>query len=463
MRKRVFEKGKLAAAAAGLALALSIGAAGCGAGDKEAVENVSGEAGDAGEEAGADAGSEAEDADGQKVQLPEYTAVVPDSVAESAEGDFIIESDGSGRVYITGYQGAGGQVKIPAHLGGAETISIMSDAFKGNETITYIYIPETVTMIEKSSFRGCTSLEEAYIGASALSIAESTFRGCTALRRVELTGAVSTIEGGMDTGAFQDCTSLTEVVFPDTLNNRIDMNAFRGCTALETVDLSNTQLLGIGQLAFGYCENLKTVKLPATTQWVESNSFLADPALTEFIVGEGNGVLEVEDGVVYTLDDCGREPAGTALFGLEGAMGEDLVIREGTVAVAGHSLSHNQKIRTVKLPDSVKEIGSSAFSDCPSLSQADLGNGVETIEQMAFESCVKLEEINLPASLTKLEDSSFAFCGLKKVSLPDNVKYSSGSSTQKYVFAGNTDAVFTYQGQEYTYDQAGQLDAFLMK
>lgn len=57
------------------------------------------------------------------------------------------------------------------------------------------------------------------------------------------------------------------------------------------------------------------------------------------------------------------------------------------------------------------------------------------------------EKIEFPAFLTKLGDGSFSFCGLEKAALHDGVKYYSGSTTQKYVFAGNEDAVFTYQGR----------------
>ena len=473
MRKCMFEKGKRTAAAAALAFVLAAGSiAGCGGsgGLEEAVQAVGEAVGGQGEDSqetaqgeaaqGEDAQAEGEAAE-TAPQLPEYAPVNPESVPESAEGDFIYEDYGDSRIYITGYQGPGGQVKIPAHLGGAETMAIMKDAFKTNETITYIYIPETVTRIEEYSFRDCTGLEEAYIAADALAIEKSTFRGCTALRRVVLAGSVSTIEGEMDSGAFQGCTSLTEVVCPDTLNNHIQTNAFYGCTALETVDLSNTQLQGIGQLAFGYCTNLKTVKLPGTAQWVQCNSFMATPNLQEFDVGEGNTALEVQDGVVYTIDFCGSESPNTALFGLEGAMSEDLVIREGTERVTDHAFQHNQKVRTVTLPDSVTSIGSNAFSDCQKLAQVNFGNGVELIEQRAFEGCSSLEEVVLPASLTEMEDSCFSYCGLKKVSLPDGVKYSSGSTTQEYVFAGDKDAVFTFQGKEYTYDQAAELDALL--
>ena len=469
MKKIVFKTGKMAAA--GLALALAVGTAGCSGGSETGNSSAKEAAMDA-QEDGADSENgvsdsqensvSTENGESQEAQLPEYTPVDPASVAESAEEDFIFEDQGDGLIYITGYQGAGGQVKIPAHLGGAERIIIKSDAFKTNETITYIYIPETVTRIEEYSFRDCPALEEAYVAGQALTIEKSTFRGCTALRRVELAEGVTGIEGSMDSGAFQDCTSLTEVVFPNSLNNRIEINAFYGCTALETVDLSNTQLLGIGQMAFGYCENLKTVKLPATLQWVESNSFLGTPALAEFTVGAGNAVLEVEDGIVYTLDFCGPESPNTALLGLEGAAGEDVAIREGTEKIASHAFSHNYTIKTLKLPDSVKEIDGRAFSDCGNLAQVDFGNGLETIDEHGFEFCPKLEEIELPASLTELGDGSFSFCGLKKVALPDNVKYTSGT-TQDYVFSGNEEVVFTYLGQEYTYDQAAQLDSFLVK
>ena len=465
MKKDVFGKGKMAAAAAGLALAFAVGTTGCAAGSKAESGSARAAAANS-EEGGADVqknSQEPENEESREAKLSEYTPVDPASVADSAEEDFMFEDLGDGLISITGYLGEGGQVKIPEKLGGAERIIITSDAFKTNDTITYMYIPKTVTLIEEYSFRDCTALEEVYVGGQVSTIEKSTFRGCTALRRVELAGGVSSIKGEMDSGAFQDCTSLTEVVFPDTFNDRIDTNAFYGCTALETVDLSGTQLLGIGQLAFGYCENLKTVKLPATVQWVESNSFLATPSLEEFTIEDGNSVLETEDGVVYTIDFCGPESPNVALFGLEGAAGEDVAIREGTEKIAGHSFSHNHTIQTLKLPDSVKEIDSRAFSDCASLTQVDFGTGLEEIKDHGFENCTSLEEIELPASLTKLGDGSFSFCGLKKAALPDGVKYSSGSTTQKYVFAGNEDAVFTYQGQEYTYNQAAQLDSFLMK
>lgn len=464
MKKRK-EIRKKTAAALGLAVMLAAaGMSGCSGKDESGSEQAKTESR---EEAGdsAAASGEADSAGGaeqkETVSLPEYVPVDPDSVPESAEEDFIFESYDT-YVTITGYQGAGGQVRIPKNLGGAEAIAISKDAFIDNETITYLYIPETVSKIDANSFRRCKALEEVYIGSDFLtSIDNSTFHSCESLRRVEIAGQVNVIEGGLDAGAFQECTSLTEVVFSDAFQGRIATDAFRGCTALETLDLSNTQAGSIGQCAFADCSSLKTVKIPASLGGLESNAFLNCPSLAEFEIAEGNGVLEEDGGIVYTIDGSGSYSSNTAMFGLAGALGADVEIREGTEWIASNAFEYIQTIETVKIPDSVKEIDRLAFAGCLELKSVSFGNGLETIGQSAFNGCSSLEEAALPDSLQELGSSAFAFCGLKRVSLPDNVKYYKGETTEDYMFCGNTNAVFTYQGKEYTYEQAAELDAFL--
>ena len=106
MRKCMFEKGKRTAAAAALAFVLAAGSiAGCGGsgGLEEAVQAVGEAVGGQGEDSqeaaqgeaaqGEDAQAEGEAAE-TAPQLPEYAPVDPESVPESAEGDFIYEDYG---------------------------------------------------------------------------------------------------------------------------------------------------------------------------------------------------------------------------------------------------------------------------------------------------------------------------------------------------------------------------------
>ena len=67
----------------------------------------------------------------------------------------------------------------------------------------------------------------------------------------------------------------------------------------------------------------------------------------------------------------------------------------------GSSFSGLEKLREVRLPNSVKEIESSAFSDCLSLTLIDMP-GVESIEMMAFFNCPELRSLTLPSTLKSM-------------------------------------------------------------
>ena len=69
------------------------------------------------------------------------------------------------------------------------------------------------------------------------------------------------------------------------------------------------------------------------------------------------------------------------------------------------------------------EIGTGAFSFCPFLNSAELGNGLISLGQNAFLSCTSLESVALPQSLVNLGSSAFSGCiGLKSITIPDRVE-----------------------------------------
>lgn len=64
-------------------------------------------------------------------------------------------------------------------------------------------------------------------------------------------------------------------------------------------------------------------------------------------------------------------------------------------------------IKSVKFPDSIKEIGSYSFSDCPNLTEVTLPANIEKIGFHVFENCTSLETINFPDHLVKTSDFTF--------------------------------------------------------
>lgn len=55
-------------------------------------------------------------------------------------------------------------------------------------------------------------------------------------------------------------------------------------------------------------------------------------------------------------------------------------------------------LQTIKLPNSLKIIGISAFSECRNLQQIDIPNSVERISSKAFGDCSNLKQINISRS-----------------------------------------------------------------
>jgi len=102
-------------------------------------------------------------------------------------------------------------------------------------------------------------------------------------------------------------------------------------------------------------------------------------------------------------------------------------------------------IESVIIPDTVSQIGYSAFENCSSLSSVTIGNGVTEIGRGAFLACTQLKNIVIPNSvryigmsafeacgrlasvsfgsgLLTIENYAFSLCGsLKEITVPDNV------------------------------------------
>ena len=95
-----------------------------------------------------------------------------------------------------------------------------------------------------------------------------------------------------------------------------------------------------------------------------------------------------------------------------------------TAIVSGTSVdtSISSKIKSITIPDTIKKIGSSAFSYCSNLTSITIPDSVTSIGGGAFYDCSGLTSVTIPNSVTSIGDYAFHNCtGLTSITIPDSV------------------------------------------
>lgn len=97
-------------------------------------------------------------------------------------------------VYISGYHGKGGFLRLPASVGYAEETysvrGVAEEAFAGNADVESVTMPEGYTVVMRGAFHDDIALSAVSFPASLLTIDDDAFAGCTALSVVNFAGSV---------------------------------------------------------------------------------------------------------------------------------------------------------------------------------------------------------------------------------------------------------------------------------
>ena len=79
------------------------------------------------------------------------------------------------------------------------------------------------------------------------------------------------------------------------------------------------------------------------------------------------------------------------------------------------------RCKTLKIPEFIEEIGSSAIPEC-SLFEIRLPKGLKVINDYAFRNCHELDRITFPSTLEKIGKYAFEYTELYSIYIPDKVK-----------------------------------------
>lgn len=86
------------------------------------------------------------------------------------------------------------------------------------------------------------------------------------------------------------------------------------------------------------------------------------------------------------------------------------------------AISGCSNLKSIKIPDSVENIGAGAFEYCSSLKEIELPSGITEIKDNTFLGCISLTDVKIPSSVTAIGDRVFENCGsLVNINIDNNI------------------------------------------
>ena len=230
------------------------------------------------------------------------------------------------------------------------TIStIGNNAFVGCSRMTSVDIPNSVTSIGDAVFSGCSSLTAVDIPGSVRSIGRSAFKNCTGLTAVEIGNSVTSIGNS----AFLDCPNLETVYFNATNCTNCGNSSYPAFpSTLKNVTIGSN-VKKISDIAFNNCTELVRVAYPNTV----TNPF-PDNANTYFYSYEPTQVSLINNGI-YSAD-------GNTLYFAPWIKGS-YVVPSSITAIGEKAFYNCSAITSLVIDAPLKSIGAEAFTGCTGL------------------------------------------------------------------------------------------------
>jgi len=288
-----------------------------------------------------------------------------------------------------------------------------------------INIPNNVTTVGSKAFYGCNSLDTLVIGKAVSYLGNNAFQNCTSLSHVVFNADSCTYSGRFQSDAvLSGDTNIASISLGNHVKNIPDFAFYRGSN-VQTPKFSGKleipdSVIRIGGRAFYGCDGFDTLIIGKSVQSISANAF--------------DGWSSVST-LIFNADSCGHMTSDwnneISVFTNCSNL-TSLTIGEHVKYLPYLAFSKcNHLTGTINIPDSLKTISSNAFSGCTNIDTLIIGKGVQMMDNYVFKNCTGLNHIIFNAdSCTKMGSSwsssvynVFNGCSnVSSLSIGDNVK-----------------------------------------
>jgi hypothetical protein len=358
---------------------------------------------------------------------------------------------------VTGFNGNPTQLNVVSEIrienNNYNVISLDSYCFRNCPSATSVILPNTITTIDTYAFENCTSLTSITIPTNILYIKKGAFKNCPGLTSLTLPSTISII----DEETFMNCSGLTVINLPSVIT-KISINAFNGCSNLTSFSIPNS-LNEIEPKIFYNCPKLSQFIVASdNTKFTAIDGIIFNKTITKlmlFPMGKNVTTFNIPNGVTeignYAFQHCnkltditlnsvtkiGIDAFHNCIFTSINIPDNLITIENGAFSFCSNlisfSVSASHTIFSVidgilfsknlkkicnypvgkpqtsySVPNSVEEIGASAFQSAQNLTNITFLNTLKKIGDAAFQYCINFTTITIPTTVTTIGTNAFA-------------------------------------------------------
>ncbi len=295
---------------------------------------------------------------------------------------------------LRSYDGAGGDVVVPAEIDGFTVDVIGINVFKG-DTIMSLTLPETVLELRSGAVASCERLASVTLPQSLVVINRMNFFSCNALSEITIPAGVRYIGDG----SFRCCDALRKITF-EGVCPAIDMDCF--------------SILPEDAVAYVPDDQLEAY----TAAFENAGSTVSvQPSGKNAVVVENNGYVESEFDFDASTGTITAYNGYATYLAIPETIGGAPVKAIGPEAFARHTY-----LAFLELPEGLEHIGERAFYNCETLGRVKFPSTLKTIGSNAFYNAYKSSVLEL-TSVESIGDYAFYFAGLKgSLELPEGLR-----------------------------------------
>ena len=291
-----------------------------------------------------------------------------------------------------------GDVVIPSTVsnnGIVYTVTqIEEKAFRLNNSLTSISLPNTITSIGKAAFYRCYNLTHINLPESLTKIMDDAF--CFSGIQGDLVIPKNLKQLGR---AFVECKGVKTIYY-----NAVEATYAENATNGPLSEYAE-------QIIFG--DSVKSIPAYLCYGMFKITSVTIPPCVTSI----GKNALDSCNNLRSITWNATHYPASIQIPSSinQLTIGED-------VEVIPPTLAYGSAITSIVIPDNVTAIGYSAFSNCLNLISVTLGNSLTTLGPETFANCNQLSSISIPSSVTEIPRGLFMGCSsLASFAIPSSI------------------------------------------